>query len=427
MRKLNITGKQFILLLLLGFVNGIMYSFPYIRYVFYDQQIAAMGITNAQSGFMMTLESGTAIFFYIFGGIIADKFSTKKCLITSMLGSVVLIFFYIFTMQNYTLSCIVWLLLGFSTNFVFWCALTKAVRQTGGDDSQGRSYGIYYASSGIWSALINALALTVYSKFSSNVVFGFKMAVLTFGIGTVVAVLLVGVFFKEKKDANGKTVVVEQDESEKFHIRDVLTAVKMPQVWMISLLIFISYGLYTTVNYFTPYLTDVMKVPTIDSSAISIVRSNLMCLFSIVGGFLADKIFKSTLRWFVCGMSIAAVLYIVFLTLPHGINSTFATILSLFPAAVSMMLYGVVFSIMNESNIPKRITGTVIGVASVIGYLPDAIYSFMFGKWMDTYKNTGYNYIFLFLMSTAVVGIVFSIVLYRMVKKQKAMPTASNS
>ena len=104
MRKLNITGKQFILLLLLGFVNGIMYSFPYIRYVFYDQQIAAMGITNAQSGFMMTLESGTAIFFYIFGGIIADKFSTKKCLITSMLGSVVLNFFYLFTMQNYPMS-----------------------------------------------------------------------------------------------------------------------------------------------------------------------------------------------------------------------------------------------------------------------------------------------------------------------------------
>ena len=44
--KKKLGMRAFGLLIILGFVNAIMYCFPYVRYVFYDQQIAAMGITN---------------------------------------------------------------------------------------------------------------------------------------------------------------------------------------------------------------------------------------------------------------------------------------------------------------------------------------------------------------------------------------------
>ena len=427
MSKLRSSKKAIVLLILLGFVNGIMYSFPFLRYVFYDQQIEAMGITNAQSGFLMTLESGTAIFFYIIGGIIADKFATKKCILVSMAGSIVLIFAYFFAMQNYVISCGIWLLLGFTTNFVFWCALTKAVRQIGSESAQGSSYGIYYMSSGIWSAIINAIALLVYSKLSANVVFGFKMVVLTYGICTIVGFVLVYLLYHDEKDESGNVIIKEQDESEKFHMRDVLTALKMPQVWMISFLVFISYGIYTTVSYFSPYLTDVMGVSVVNSSAISIIRSNLMCVFSLAGGLIADRLFKSTTKWFIWGMAIAAFLYAVFLGLPNSIGSGFATFLSLVPAAVSMALYGVVFSIMQESKIPTKITGTAIGVASIIGYLPDAVYSWMFGKWMDDYGNKGYSIIFSFLMITAIVGIVLSVILFKMCRKKNRMASDSTA
>ena len=47
--KKKLGMRAFGLLIILGFVNAIMYCFPYVRYVFYDQQIAAMGITNEQS------------------------------------------------------------------------------------------------------------------------------------------------------------------------------------------------------------------------------------------------------------------------------------------------------------------------------------------------------------------------------------------
>ena len=48
--KAHLSVKTLWVLFILGLVNAVMYCFPYIRYVFYDQQIAAMGITNTQSG-----------------------------------------------------------------------------------------------------------------------------------------------------------------------------------------------------------------------------------------------------------------------------------------------------------------------------------------------------------------------------------------
>ena len=38
--KAGLNGSKIAVLLILGFVNAIMYCFPYVRYVFYDQQIA---------------------------------------------------------------------------------------------------------------------------------------------------------------------------------------------------------------------------------------------------------------------------------------------------------------------------------------------------------------------------------------------------
>lgn len=52
--------------------------FPYIRYVFYDQQIAAMGITNTQSGILMTIYAAANTITLIPGGILADKWSVKN-------------------------------------------------------------------------------------------------------------------------------------------------------------------------------------------------------------------------------------------------------------------------------------------------------------------------------------------------------------
>ena len=82
-----------------------------------------------------------------------------------------------------------------------------------------------------------------------------------------------------------------------------------------------------------------------------------------------------------------------------------------------MMMYGVIFSTVSEAGIPRAMTGTVIGIASIIGYLPDSIYSVLFGSWLDTHGAAGYNYIFTFLAVSGIVGAILSMLVYRLGKK----------
>lgn len=407
--KAHLSAKTLWVLFILGLVNAVMYCFPYIRYVFYDQQIAAMGITNTQSGILMTIYAAANTITLIPGGILADKWSVKKCLVGSILGSVVIGIIYALTM-NFAVACILWAGLGVSTIFVFWAAITKAVGQVGTAEEQGMCYGIYYAASGIISAILNAVCLQV-SRLSDDPSTSFSIAVWAMVAFTAVALILTMIFFKEK------SITQTKSSDEEFKIKYVGEALKNPMTWLFSLMVLCAYGLYTSVSYFSPYLTDVLGVPLVHSSFISIVRSNLMNLLCPIGGIIVDKIFKSSTKWYITAFGITIVIYGGVLIMPSSISPVLATIVSLLPSAIGMMLYGVIWSGLQECKFKPVYAGTVIGIASIIGYLPDSFYYIIFGKWMDKFGNNAYPMIFGFLMGTAALGMVITILMRKLIKK----------
>ena len=115
------------------------------------------------------------------------------------------------------------------------------------------------------------------------------------------------------------------------------------------------------------------------------------CCWLLWAASLQIKVFKSTCKWLSTAFVILAVLFGAVLILPSGISPMAASLYTLIPGAFAMMMYGVVFSTVSEAGIPRAMTGTVIGIASIIGYLPDSIYSVLFGKWLDAFGGSGYN------------------------------------
>ncbi len=398
-------------LLILGFANAIMYCFPYVRYVFFDQQIEAMRITATQSGLLMTIYSAAMMISMIPGGILVDKFSVKKCLIYSVLGSFAAIVVYALTM-NFTVACVLWFLVGFTTNFVFWCGITKAVGMVGSEEQQGTCYGIYYAASGIFSAILNAVCLWA-AGFSDDATTSFVIAMWVMAGCTLLTAVLILIFFKERE-----TGALKSGE-DVFQWKYVGAVLKNPMTWLISLMVFCANGLYTSVSYFSPYLTDVLGVPLVESSLLSIVRSNLMNLLCPIGGIIIDRIFKSANKWYITAFAITTAIYAGVMVMPNTIHPGAATIISLLPSAIAMMLYGVIWSGLKECRFRAVYIGTVIGIGSVLGYLPDFFYHTMFGYWMDNYGNASYKMIFGFLMSTAVIGMITAIVMRKMISKKK--------
>ncbi len=396
-------------LLILGFANAVMYCFPYVRYVFFDQQIEAMHITATQSGLLMTIYSAAMMLSFIPGGLLVDRFSVKKCLLYSIMGSFLVIVVYALTM-NFAVACVLWFIVGFTTNFVFWCGITKAVGMVGSEEQQGTCYGIYYASSGIFSAILNAVCLWA-AGFSADATTSFMIGMWVMAGSTLLTAALVFLFFKER------AVSGEKSEEDTFQWKYVGVVLKNPMTWLISLMVFCANGLYTSVSYFSPYLTDVLGVPLVESSLLSIVRSNLMNLLCPIGGIIIDRVFKSANKWYITGFAITTAIYAGVMVMPDTIHPGAATFISLLPSAIAMMLYGVIWSGLKECRFKAAYLGTVIGIGSVLGYLPDFFYHTMFGYWMDHYGTSSYKMIFGFLMATAVIGGVTAVIIRVMIQR----------
>ena len=77
--------KKYLTLIVLGAAGGATYTLPYIKYVFYDAITNALGISNAQSGFRLSMYAIGCVILYIPGGILADKLSPKKAVSFSLL------------------------------------------------------------------------------------------------------------------------------------------------------------------------------------------------------------------------------------------------------------------------------------------------------------------------------------------------------
>jgi nitrate/nitrite transporter NarK len=375
--------------------------------VFYDAQIAAMGINNTQSGLLLTMYTIGNMVLYIPGGYLADKVSTKKALIISLVATSVLTWVYAFSL-NFVVSMIIWLGLSFSTAFVFWSALMKAVRIVGTEEEQGFMYGLYYACNGIAAALTSFISLYAYNTAGEDIKSGFVRGVNASGV--VVLIAAICLVFLMKEDA-GK--VTTESDDDKISLPMVGKVLKSPVVWILSIVILCGYGLKSSVSYFNPYLTEVVGVSAVNSGIFSIINNYLLLLLAPVGGILADKVFKSTCKWLSVSFVILAVLFGGVLLIPSDISPMVASIYTLLPGAVTMMMYGVVFSSVSEAGISRTMTGTVIGISSIIGYLPDSIYSVLFGKWLDNKGAAGYTNIFIFLVASGILGAVLAFWIYR--------------
>ena len=396
-RKVENNKRKYLSILALSAAGGSIYLIPYIRYVFYDHQIAAMGISNQQLGLLTTIYAIGCMLLYIPGGIIADKTSTKKCMLISLISTTLLTVIYAFTL-GFTISLVIWFLFAFNTTFVFWGSLMKTIRLIGTEKEQGFMFGLYYMGNGITGAVVNGVAIWAM-KFSDKVETQFFNAILIYAASTAVAAILIWFLVKENKEKSNELKVNE------FKMSQVGELIKNPTVWIFSLIIFAGYAIYSSTSYFTPYLTEVIGITPEESGVLSIIRTYLFYILAPVSGILADKVFKSTSKWFIFLFAVLAVLFAGVLLIPAGASVALVSLYTLLPGLFGLALYGVVFSIANETRIPAAVMGTAVGIASIIGYTPDFFMATMFGTWLDNYGAGGYNFIFIFLAAVCIMGV----------------------
>jgi len=395
--------KKYITLLLLGFAGGAIFVFPYLKYIFYDDVLKSLGIGNADSGLLLTAYSLGCVALYIPGGILADKLSPRISVVASLFAATLLTLIFAFFF-NFAAALVVWFLMAFASGFVFWSAVLKAVRIISEEKDQGLMYGIYYSANGAATAIINYLCLKVFGQAGGGN-HGLFMAVLLMAFFTGVSAIGLMFFLKGFEKSETK-------EEDKFKFADLAIVVKNPSVWIVSIIFFCIYAVYTCSSYFTPYLTY-LGLSSDTSAELSILRINMaMMIASPIGGYLADKVFKSTLKWISWGSALLA-LSIVATVFVGGNNIQLVSVLSIIPGWIVMSMYGIMFSSFKEINVPVKVSGTAIGFASIISYSPDLFMNTVYGSVLDKFQGaetmTAYKIIFLSLACLSVLSVVLSL------------------
>ena len=411
MKKSHLSLKTFLAIISFSIAGSVIYELPYIKYIYYDKLLPAFDMTNAQAGFLLSAYAIGCLILYIPGGIMADKFSTKKMLVLSLFGTGILGFIMAFSM-NYITALIVFFLFAVTTSFVFWTALNKGLRLLGGKEDSGSTYVWYYALGSVISLVCSIIFWALYAS-TENAHDAMFKTIIAMSVAVILAGILVQITFKEDATAMG-----ELAEEDRFKLSDVGKAIRNPYLWWASIIMFLIYTIYSNVTYFTPYLSSQVGMDVSDSAFLGIIRGYVFYFLSPLGGYIADKLLKSTLKLYGYGFIVLGALFFITTQIPAGEGSvTIAIIISLLASAFAMMLYGVMWSILNEINIPISYAATAIGLASMVIYLPDLFVPAMIGSWLDNLgEEAGYFRMFIFFGICCVLAVVLSLTLAKKVK-----------
>ena len=407
--------KKYGTLLLLAAGAGIIFQLPYIRETFYVPIQNAMNLTNAQMGLLSSGYATMATLSYFVGGIIADKFSARKLLTFSFIVTGILGLWFS-TFPGYTISRVIFVLMGVSTIITYWSACIKATRMLGSDDEQGRLFGLQEGLRGVLNALLVFGMTAAFTRYTNEVA-GASAAIKVCSVVVIIIGILNFIFIEDTKREENAESIAEVTKG-------MFKALLIPRVWLLVAIIFTAYSVYGLIGYVNTYAVKFYGLSAATAATLGGVRYLIQGLGGIVGGFLADKV-KSRFKVIIGGCIGLAASFGLFIVLPANASLVVAIVANFFLGL--FFIYAVrsqYFAVHDDAGIPVNMSGRVSGIASCLGYTPDLFMYTLVGGWMDNYGRTGYNMTWAYAMVAALLCAVITFVLSRIVKKEKAAKAA---
>ncbi len=393
------TFRRWLIMACLCLSGGFIYLLPFLREVYYKPLQQALHLTHTQLGVLMSVFGMTSMILYFPGGWLADRISPKKLITFSMIATG-LSGLYFATFPSYHLSIAIHAFWGVSCTLTFWSALIKATRNWAPSTEQGRAFGILESGRGIAEVVSSTALLAVFAKLGSdNLALSWVIILFSF------LNILIGIMAWFSLDSTTRHDSEQEDKKEKIGYKEIVKVLKMPVVWLISIVILAAYSSYWGSYYFTPYATDVFMMSVVFGGAIGVGKMWVKPLSALGAGFLADKVGASRA---VCWCFLILIMsFAVFVLSPGGPNLVMILIVNTAIASLAIFaLRGIYFALLEEGGIPLVLTGTVTGIVSVIGFTPDAFMPMVGGILLDGFPGAlGYRYFFLFIALLCIFGL----------------------
>lgn len=390
----------------------VVYFIPYACNDFYNHFLEAYGVTDGQLGKLLSFFGITATLGYLVGGWFADRFNPKMLVVLSAISTSV-VGFIVAISSSFELLKVLYFIFGITTTCMHWSAFLKLIKSIGDDDEQGRLFGFYNFMYGAFGIACTYLILGMME--TSLAQYGFRGGMILYCIISLASGIATWIFVPYDMSKN-----VESSDDEKINFKYVVTALKMPITWYLGFFTLGYFFIRSTIPYLNPYMTDGFGISIgIAALLTNTLRSGMNLVAGPIGGTMIDK-FKSSTPVVIIGSIGTMIFTIALIFVPQSRDAIallmgVCVILTLFSYVNSTALYTPV----TEAKVPFKLVGTVLGIASAIGYSSDIWLYNLCGSWLDNYGMDGYRNIWLLQCAGAVMMLIMGLFMARCYKKAK--------
>ena len=385
-----------------------IYILPYVlARVFRPTFLDVFNLTNLELGGLFSIYGIVAFFSYLFGGVLADRYSPRKLLSISLiftsLGGLIMM-----TYPSYFIMQLLFAYWGFTTVFIFWAPMLKATRAIGGVKMQGKTFSFLDGGRGIVASSIGLIGVLIFSilitKDISSLTLSEKQEVFKYVIGVssfIVFVVGIVVYTYLK---------IELKDDEKIgNIKSLLELAKLKSVWLISFIILFAYMGYKITDVYSLYASEVMLFDEINAARVGALQQYLRPIVCLSVAFFTDK--NGNINNILIGFFVMMLGSILFASGLIKVSMNILFFISLIIVATgTYAIRGLYFSILKDGKIPYILSGTAIGLISIIGYSPDIFATPLYGYLLDNYPGIeGHQYVYLVLSISSIVGIYVSL------------------
>ena len=387
--------------------------------IFRPTVLEVFQLSNWELGACFSVYGMVALFAYILGGPLADRFPPRKLIAISLWTTAAGGWVYA-QFPSYFVLKILYGYWGFTTIFLLWAAMIKATRIWGGSTSQGKAFGFLDGGRGLVGALFGSLGVFIFSLFviesvaenvSSNASEAFRWVIWISSLLVGLIGFLVWFFMHSPSEENEKVVI------EKITWHHMVAVLRLRSVWLLMIIILCGYVGYKITDVFSQYAYEVLLFDSVESAQVGTILLFTRPVVGIAIGFIADS--SSVTKWlFICFLlSVAGAL--VFAS--GIITPSFELLFLLSLVIIATGIYGVralYFAAMREGHVPVVLTGTAVGIISLVGYTPDIFAGPAMGYLLDASPGIeGHQHVFIMLSIFAGIGAFAAFLFYRYTRK----------
>lgn len=384
--------------------------------IFRPALLDVLGLTNVQLGAALSIYGVLALVSYVPGGLLADRFPARRlmviALVTTALGGFVLA-----NLPSHGALKLLYAFWGVTTILLFWAAKIRATREWGGSTGQGRAFGLLEGGRGVLSACLASISVVIFASLLPTDVASASLAQRSAALCRIiwiftgiVASLAVMVWFAIPESAPVR-------DKGSMTWTGVRAAVSMPALWLQAILMVCSYVFNKSTDIYSLYARDAFGYDDVAAAQITTIAFWARPFAAVGAGFLADRISPSRMMLLSFCVMLAGSL-----TIASGVlRSAGHWMLVLTVAGTSAGLFatrGVFFALFHEARVPMAITGSAVGVVSLIGYTPDIFMPALLGYLLDRSPGAvGHQHVFGVLAMFATVGLLTALAFQRVTRK----------